>query len=89
MTFDDVAPAFHTGAVASILGSLVGWLPPLAAVLAAIWYSIEIYESKTFQRIIVDRRARRVIRMRARILELEQLTVSTPAPPHPPEKPSP
>ena len=95
MTFDDIAPIIHTGAVATILGTVLGWVPPIAAVLAMIWYSIEIYESKSFQRILADRRARRVIRLRARILQLEQLSSSTPSPhPTPPpdrplDRPSP
>ena len=83
MTFDDVAPIIHGTSVLAILGALAGWVPPVAALLAALWYSIEIYESKTFQRILADRRTRRVIKLRARILMLEQLSSSTPAP-HPP-----
>ena len=38
--------------VGAILGSLAGWLPPLAALAAIIWYSIEIYESATVQKIV-------------------------------------
>ena len=83
MTFDDAAPIIHGTSVLAILGAFAGWVPPIAAALAALWYSIEIYESKTFQRILADRRTRKVIRLRARILMLEQLSSSTPGP-HPP-----
>ena len=41
--------AFDWISAGAIVGSLVGYLPPLAAALAIIWYCIQIYESKTFQ----------------------------------------
>lgn len=40
----------HTVAAATVLGSIAGFLPPLAAFVAVIWYSIQIYESDTVQR---------------------------------------
>lgn len=42
-----------TLAGAAIVGSLVQWLPAFAAVVGAIWYGVQIYESKTCQQIIV------------------------------------
>lgn len=35
----------------AILAAILGWLPAIAAVLAIIWYCIQIYESATGQRI--------------------------------------
>lgn len=38
-------------ALGAIGGSLAGWLPPIAALLGAVWYCILIWESKTAQAI--------------------------------------
>jgi hypothetical protein len=32
--------------------SLIGWLPALASILSIIWFSVQIYESKTGQKIL-------------------------------------
>lgn len=39
------------GALAAMLGSVWGLLPGIAAFLAAIWYAVQIWESKTLRRI--------------------------------------
>lgn len=57
--------AVDAGAGATIVASLAGFLPPLAAIAGIIWYGIQIYESKTCQ--IWVRLFRR--KMRARRLE--------------------
>ena len=31
------------------VGSVLGWLPALAAVVSIVWFSIQIWESKTIQ----------------------------------------
>lgn len=41
--------AFHALSIGAVLGSIAGILPPLAALAAAIWYAIQIWESKTVQ----------------------------------------
>jgi len=35
--------------VGAVVGALMGYLPPIAAFLAIVWYAIQIYESKTVQ----------------------------------------
>ena len=40
----DVISAFAVG------GTLMGYLPDIAALAALVWYSVEIYESKTAAR---------------------------------------
>lgn len=40
------------GAAGAVIGTLVGYLPTIAAVLAIVWYCIQIWESKTFRRLI-------------------------------------
>ncbi len=52
---------------ASIWATFLGWLPPIAAVIAVIWYSIQIYESKTAVRFRTWRKTRRIARLRARL----------------------
>jgi len=39
--------AAHGVAIASVLGALAGWLPSVGAMLAVIWYAIQIWESQT------------------------------------------
>lgn len=36
--------------IGTIVATIAGWLPPLAALLAIVWTLIQIYESKTFKR---------------------------------------
>jgi len=63
---------FGGGAVAA---SLMGYLPGAAAVVASgvaiLWYSIQIYESRTVQRWVVLRRAKKIARMKAAVIMLE------------------
>ena len=39
-------------AVGTVAGSLMGWLPPLAALLTIIWTSIRILETNTVKSIV-------------------------------------
>lgn len=54
----------------AIVGSLLGYLPALAAVAAIAWYAIQIYESRTVQHWLANRRmmhaAKELIRLRAK-----------------------
>lgn len=43
--------AADMGALAAMLGSVFGFLPGIAALLAAIWYAVQIWESKTVRRL--------------------------------------
>lgn len=38
--------------VTTVVGALMSWLPPLAALFTIIWTAIRIYETKTFQRFL-------------------------------------
>lgn len=55
---DHAVIAAHAISVAAILGTFAGWLPPLAALAAIIWYAINIYESKTVQAWLAQRRGK-------------------------------
>lgn len=46
----DVRVAVDTVAAAGIIGTLIGYLPALAAFAAIVWYAIQVWESKTVQR---------------------------------------
>lgn len=41
--------AADVAAAGAVVSTLVGWLPPLAAFLACLWYALQLYESKTVQ----------------------------------------
>ncbi len=56
------------GAIAS---TMIGWLPPIAAFIALVWYMIQIYESDTVQRKLRMRRTRKLARMKAQIIMME------------------
>lgn len=53
----------------TVVGSMVGALPALAGVLSIVWFLIQIYESKTYQRFVIEwarrRKVRRLRRLRA------------------------
>ena len=38
--------------VTTVIGALMSWLPPLAALFTIIWTAIRIYETKTFQKLL-------------------------------------
>jgi hypothetical protein len=66
------------GAVGAILGSLAGYLPPLAALIAILWYAIQIWESDTVQHLRsrrrVDRAAEQIEQSKdhSRVLDLSK-----------------
>lgn len=73
----------HGVSLVSILLTVAGVLPALAALFAVIWYMVQIYESYTFQRWAEKRRAlkkaKRIARLRAEqkvlLAELEAMEV--------------
>lgn len=42
----------HVASIGAMLGSLVGYLPPIAAAVSIVWGGICIYESKTFKSLV-------------------------------------
>lgn len=61
----------NTASMLAIVGSIAGALPAIAAVIAVIWYIIQITESDTFRNWLHNRRARRASRLRAKLTALE------------------
>jgi hypothetical protein len=39
----------NTITTATVGGTLLGWLPPIAALFAIVWYALQIWESRTVQ----------------------------------------
>lgn len=52
MTDDHIQRAADVLSVGTIVATLAGWLPPIAALVAIIYTAIQIYESKTFKRFL-------------------------------------
>lgn len=52
MSLSVIKAGVDAGAAGAIVASLAGWLPPLAAGLAIVWYLIQIAESATGQAVI-------------------------------------
>jgi hypothetical protein len=56
--------------LAAIAGTLAGWLPLFAALVAIVWYSIQIWESHTVREYLSHRqkirKTKRVAKLRAR-----------------------
>ena len=51
----------------------MGWFPPVAALVAFVWYALQIYESKTVQEWAHNRRTRKIAELRVRMAALEAL----------------
>jgi hypothetical protein len=57
----------------TLAGAIVGWFPGVAALVALAWYTIQIYESKTFQRWKTSRRLRQIAKLKVEMARLEAL----------------
>jgi len=62
---------FHWVSGLTILATIVGWFPAIAAFIAASWYIVQLYESATVQTWLRTRRLRRIAAYRVRISALE------------------
>lgn len=70
-----VGNGLSLGAIAT---TMLGLTPAVAAIVAIIWYSIQIYESATVQKWVAKRRLRRLARLKAEVLMLETKIVPLP-----------
>lgn len=61
----------HIVSLFAIGGSLFGVIPAIAAILAVIWYALEIYDNKNVQRWVRARRLRKLVKLRAAAVALE------------------
>jgi hypothetical protein len=61
----------NVASIGAVVSAFVGWLPPAAALVAIIWYMIQIYESDTVQGWRKRRRNVRLARLKARVMMME------------------
>lgn len=71
----------HTLSSAAIVGTIFGLFPPIAAVAAFIWYMVQLWESKTVQRWVRQRRQRKINRLKTQISVLEAIEHDAHLPP--------
>lgn len=64
----------HTLSLGSIAGVLLGLFTPFASLVALIFYLFQIYENKTFQRWLRNRRIKKMAKLKAKMLILETMT---------------
>ncbi len=72
-------------ATGAIVSTFLGWTPAVAALVAFVWYMIQIYESRTTQRWLAMRRVRKLARLKARVVLLEAHSHAAAIPPKKPE----
>lgn len=65
MAFEDptrhpVAVTIDLLAASAVVGTVVSWLPPIAAFLSIIWFAIQIWESKSCQAFVARWRKNRI-----------------------------
>lgn len=69
--------------VATVLGTVMGLLPPLAALAAIAWYLLQMYESKTYrewrEKRLVRKKERKIARLQAqqRVISAELEALAT------------
>lgn len=63
------------GSAFLVVGALANLLPPIAAILAGLWYMVQIYESKTVQSRLYRHRIKRLAK-KLRNLEARKLMLN-------------
>jgi len=53
---ESIKPLVDAVAVTTTASALVGWLPPIVALLTLVWTVIRIYETETVQRFVQKRK---------------------------------
>ena len=53
---ESIKPLVDAVAVTTTASALVGWLPPIVAILTLVWTVIRIYETETVQRFVQKRK---------------------------------
>ena len=63
----------NTFSVGTIIGAALGWLPAIGAIVAIIWYVIQIGESDTFRSWRLRRHQKRVAKLEAKLAYLKSM----------------
>ena len=53
---ESIKPLVDAVAVTTSAAALVGWLPPIVAILTLVWTVIRIYETETVQKFVQKRK---------------------------------
>ena len=53
---ESMKPIIDAVAVTTTASALVGWLPPIVAILTLVWTVIRIYETETVQKFVQKRK---------------------------------
>jgi hypothetical protein len=56
---DDTKHLLDYASIFTAVGTLLSWLPHLAALFTIIWTGIRIYETNTVQQLVKNRRAKK------------------------------
>lgn len=67
--------------IGAIASTFMGWTPAIAAMVALIWYLIQIYESATVQTYVKNRRVRKLAKMKAAVIMLQAKLTHPETPP--------
>ena len=65
-------------AIGTIVTSIVGLIPAFAAMVAAIYYAVQVWESETVRYWRESRRLKKIAALRAKILLLEAEVLAVP-----------
>lgn len=62
MSLPIVRAGVDTAALGGLIATFLGWMGPIGALLAVIWYGLQIYESKAVQDFLAKRASKREMR---------------------------
>jgi hypothetical protein len=62
----------NIASVGAVIASAFGWIPALGALVAIVWYAIQIWESETVQTYLHARQWRKLVRLKRKMLELQE-----------------
>jgi hypothetical protein len=61
----------HLVSAGAIVGAIVGYLPAVAALVAVVWYLVQLYESHTVQHYLRGRRERKIAKLTLELARLQ------------------
>ena len=66
----------HLVSLGAIFGTVSGIVPAIAALVALIWYALQIWENKSVQTYIRTRRMRKIVKLRAKLVKAQARVVA-------------
>lgn len=71
----------HIASLGGLVGASLGVLPPIGAIVAIIWYVLNILDHPRVQKWMHYRRARKIARLEAKLIELRAMSALEPEKP--------